>query len=427
MLLLFAMWTMALGVSAQRHKTIHSLRGNVDTLAFVKAYSDSLHSLRMRIDTTDVSLSLEDADLMYRLFVPPTFYHSVIKGRFAIYPSDFLGGTAKELVDSAMMNVYMTRPDLVTLSEKRLKAAGSIRKDLEQTVKPDVEMVDKIDLLPEENTDNVPVGVVIQKPNFWSFSGDNYLQFLQNYISDNWYKGGESNYSMVGSVTLNANYNSMRGLKFDNKLEMKLGFQTSKSDTLHKFKTNNDMIRYTGVIGLQAFNRWYYTLQLLAYTQFTQGLKSNDKKVYSDFMSPFNLNIGLGMEYSVKAIGNRLTGTVNIAPLSFNFRYVDRKNLAGNYGISGDHQTLEDFGSQVTSSLTWNISNQVSWKSRVYFYTTYKRTEIEWENTISLAISKFINANIFLYPRFDDSDDKDTDLGYFQFKEYSSLGFSYSF
>ena len=80
-------------------------------------------------------------------------------------------------------------------------------------------------------------------------------------------------------------------LKFENKLELKLGFQTSRGDTLHKFKTNNDLIRYTGKLGLQAHNQWYYTLQLLAYTQFAQGLKSNDKKVYSDFMSPFNVNL----------------------------------------------------------------------------------------------------------------------------------------
>jgi len=246
-------------------------------------------------------------------------------------------------------------------------------------------------------------------------------------VSGNWYKGGESNYSMVGNVTLNANYNNKSKLKLDNKLELKLGFQTSRGDTLHKFKTNNDMIRYTGKVGLQASKRWYYTFQLLAYTQFTKGLKSNDDYVYSDFMSPFNLNVGLGMDYSVEAAKKRLKGNINIAPLSFNFRYVDRKYLASRYGIKGDHRTLEDFGSQLTADLTWTFCDQVKWKTRLYFYTTYERTEIEWENTITLAVSKYISANLFLYPRFDDSTNRDDKLGYLQFKEYSSLGFSYSF
>ena len=42
-------------------------------------------------------------------------------------------------------------------------------------------------------------------------------------------------------------------------------------------------------------------------------------------------------------------------------------------------------------------------------------------------MSKYITANIFLYPRFDDSNVRDEDLGYWQFKEYTSIGLSYSF
>ena len=70
----------------------------------------------------------------------------------------------------------------------------------------------------------------IYRPNFWSFSGDYYLQFLQNFISDNWYRGGESNYSALGSIALNLNYNNKQRVKWDNKLEVKLGMQTSKGD-----------------------------------------------------------------------------------------------------------------------------------------------------------------------------------------------------
>jgi len=409
-------------VMAQR-RTHRRVVAKVDTAAVVTAYTDSLRELRARIDT--MSMANGDGGRFYRLFVPATFYHSVVNGRFSIVERQ--SAPVAAAVDSVLMRLYMERPELVVCSENRLKAAGSIRSDVGRPMKPQMKMVDKIDILPDDEPEVVPVGVMIQKPKFWDYSGDGYLQFLQNYVSGNWYKGGESNYSMVGSVTLNANYNNLSRLKWENKLELKLGFQTSRSDTLHKLKTNNDMIRYTGKLGLQASKRWYYTLQLLAYTQFTQGLKSNDRKVYSDFMSPFNLNLGIGMDYTVEALGKRLKGTVNLAPLSFNFRYVDRKNLASSYGITGDHHTLEDFGSQITSNLTWTISDELKWKIRFYFYTTFKRTEIECENTISLSISRYISANIFLFPRFDDSDDRDDKLGYWQFKEYSSLGFSYSF
>jgi hypothetical protein len=84
--------------------------------------------------------------------------------------------------------------------------------------------------------------------------------------------------------------------------------------------------------------------------------------------------------------------------------------------------------SQITANATWVINNVVTWKSRLYFFTSYKRTEAEWENTFELKVSKYITANIFLFPRFDDSSKtRDEDLGFFQFKEYSSLGFAYNF
>jgi len=248
-------------------------------------------------------------------------------------------------------------------------------------------------------------------------------------VSDNWYKGGENNYAAVGSITMEANYDNKSKFKWDNKLEMKLGFQTSPSDTVHRLKANEDLLRYTGKIGLQAANRWYYTLQLLAYTQFTRGFRANNENTFSDFMSPFNLSVGLGMDYKVEWFNKKLTGTVNMSPLAINYRYVDRANLAGSFGVKLDRHThsLTDFGSQLTASLQWKLNENVQWKSRIYGFTSYHRTELEWENTFSLRVSKYITANLFLFPRFDDANNWDDNLGYWQFKEYSSLGFSYTF
>ena len=223
------------------------------------------------------------------------------------------------------------------------------------------------------------------------------------------------------------NYNDKEKFLFENKLETKLGFQQSPSDTVHKFKTNNDLLRLTSKLGVQAHKRWYYTLQLLAYTQFARGLKANDKFVYSDFMSPFNMNIGIGMEYKVEALNKRLTGSLNFLPFSFNFTYVDRDDLTSRNGITGNHNTREDFGSQFTGDIKWQISEQVQWKSRLYVNTTYHRMLVEWENQFELKVTKYISANLFVYPRFDDAYIYDNDLGYFQLREYSSLGLSVSF
>jgi hypothetical protein len=167
-----------------------------------------------------------------------------------------------------------------------------------------------------------------------------------------------------------------------------------------------------------------------AYTQFAKGLKSNNTKVFSDFMSPFNLSVGLGMDYKVEWLNKRLTGTFNMSPIALNYRYVDRADLAKSFGIrvdEGHTHSLLDFGSEATAVLEWKLNDVVTWKTRLYGFTSYKRVELDWENTFTLRVSKYITANIFLHPRFDDSNNRDDKLGYWQFKEYSSLGFAYNF
>lgn len=363
----------------------------------------------------------------YRLFAPLTFYHNVADKTLALNSESAGKDAVTDEVDAALLNVYLNRPDLVSATESELQQAGNIREDVNQPIENRVEFAERVEEPVVYSPADVPVDVMVQKPKFWTRKGDGFLQFMQNYVSGNWHKGGESNYSMVGALTLEANYDNKNKWKWDNKLEMKLGFLRSRTDSLHKFKANEDLIRLTSKVGLEAAKNWYYTLQLLAYTQFTRGLKSNDAKTYSDFMSPFNLNLGLGMDYKVESKNKRLAGTVNLSPLAVNYRYVGRLALGPSYGLKEGKHSLVDLGSQLTADLTWKISENVTWKSRLYAFTSYKRAEIEWENTFALKVSKYITANLFLFPRFDDAGGYDSDLGYWQFKEYSSLGFAYSF
>ena len=374
---------------------------------------------------------------LYRLFTPMTFYHNVSGNLLDLNSSN---DDVDETVDRVLMNVYLNRPDLVEATETQLEESGSLREDLDQPIEQHVEFVKHAAPMPEDPQIE-PAEVEVTKPKFWTRKADGFLQFMQNYVSGNWYKGGESNYSALGSLTIEANYDNKGKWKWDNKLEAKLGFLTSRSDSLHKFKSNEDLLRLTSKVGLQATKRWYYTLQVLAWTQFARGLKSNDHRTYSDFFSPFNLNVGLGMDYKVEAFDKKLTGTINLSPIALNYRYVDRTQFANQnsehptdyswfpsrHGIDDGKRHLLDPGSQLTADLTWKLTENVTWKSRLWGFTSYHRGEIEWENTFQLKVSKYISANIFLYPRFDDGNVWDEDLGYWQFKEYTSIGLSYSF
>lgn len=429
-LLIFCLVLLAARVDAAkpRRTGIH-YKNSADTTCLFRSYADSLRLFRAAQDTAMATTQAEGGHpgRLYRLFVPVTFYHSAARDMFRdSSAADTLAPYIPE-VNRVLMSVYLNSPWLVRSTDRLLDKALEVREEIGAPINNKVDLVEKVPFQPEED-DFMPYDVVVKKPYFWTFGGDYYLQFLQNYVSTNWYKGGESNYSMVASATLTADYNNKQKLKFSNKLEMKLGFQTSKGDTLHNMKTSEDLFRYTGKLGLQATKKWYYTLQVLAYTQFMRGYKSNDHFVYSDIMSPFNVNVSLGMDYNVSWFEKKLTGNMQMAPLAYNFRYVGRLNLATNYGLDEGRHTMNDFGSEFTVDLTWKFSDMIRWKTRLYGYTTYKRAELEWENTFTFQFNRYISSNIFVYPRFDDgASTRDKNHGYWQFKEYASIGFSYNF
>ena len=407
-----------------------SLPAGARGVSIYERYMDSLRSLRSEIYSSTSADSLRKPVLSayscYRLFAPATFYYAIAADKLLLWRGDNDGDDERQTVDDALLRLYLQHPELVAGTEKSLRHASEIDEEIEEPIHHDVDYAEIGGEMPTDSVD-VAVEVVVAKPKFWTVSGDYYLQFLQNYISSNWYKGGESSYSMVASATMQANYNSLKGIKFDNKLELKLGFQTAKSDSLHSFLTSEDLIRYTGKFGIQATKRWYYTLQLIAYTQFMRGYKSNDEYVYSDFFSPFNANLSLGMDYTVSLFKDKLTGTIQLAPIAYNFKYVGRHELAEDYGLDAGDRQLHELGSGITADLTWQFLDNIKWVTRLYYYTTYSRTELEWENTLTFQFSKYISSNIFVYPRFDDSTDRDDHHGYWQLKEYASFGVTYAF
>lgn len=393
------------------------------------SYRDSLRALRDSIfgDTLraprHVSAGI-DVLTAAQMFLPLTYYKDKVAGAFGMGDGDGVGEQA--FADSTLLRLYTQRPDLVQTTSSRLQANRSRLDRITTPIRTETEFTDQRVPNPVE-PDVAPVRLVVHKPNFWTYTGDYSLQFMQNYVSGNWHKGGESNYSTLASVIMEAKYNNRQKLKWENKLEMRFGLQSSRSDSLHSYKTTEDLLRLTSKVGLQASKRWYYALQLIAYTQFTHSYKANDPTLYSDFLAPLNVNLSLGMDYNVDWFDHRLKGNVHLAPLAYNMKYTRIRSLSGRLGIDDNRRFLNDFGSEFTVDLMWTLMEDFTWRTRLYGYTTYERAELEWENTLTLRFNRFISAQLFLYPRFDDGGARDDHHGYFQFKEYASIGFNYKF
>lgn len=395
----------------------------IDTLQTMKAAFDSIANTRNVNHSGDLLIN----PYYYRLFVPPMLYRSSLKEAMDI-PTDRSASSGNLKLNSAInrffLDMYTQHPHLVRYTDADLDREGGIRKDIEKKVDYKANVSDKVKVQEVEGVVE-PIVAISRKPNFWTFGGKLKLQLMQNYISDNWYKGGSSSNSMIYNSTFWANYNNKQKVQWDNKLEMNLGFQTNKDDTYHSFKTNTDLLRMTNKLGIRASGHWYYTVSLQSWTQFYRKYANNSDYIYSDFMSPFESILSLGMDY--KQNKQKYNLTIVLAPLSYDFIFVGRHDLTGRYGVPGRHHSYEKIGSNITCNIDWKICKELTWTSRLFCFTNYKSVVAEWENTFSFQINKFLSSTLYLYPRFDDAYHSDKSHAKIQFKEYLSMGLDWSF
>ena len=437
----FIISLLSIAVSAQRKRNVSPALTPEQT-AFshiAQQYADSLTALRMKFDSltaaTDVNSneSLLINPYYYRLFVNPMLYRSSLKQAMDIRLADdsntsgMTGNSNLKLnssINDFFLNLYTQHPNMVRLTDADLEKEGGVRTDINKKLDYKATVSDKVKTQELEGVVE-PVVAISRKPNFWTFGGKLKLQLMQNYISDNWYKGGSSSNSMIYNSTFWANYNNKQKVQWDNKLEMNLGFQTNKDDTHHSFKTNTDLLRMTNKLGIRASGHWYYTVSLQSWTQFYRKYANNSDYIYSDFMSPFESLLSVGMDYKQNRKNYNLT--VVLAPLSYDFIFVGRHDLTSRYGVPGRHHSYEKIGSNVTCNIDWKICKELTWTSRLFCFTNYKSVVAEWENTFNFKINKFLSSTLYLYPRFDDAYHSDKSHAKIQFKEYLSMGLDWSF
>lgn len=390
---------------------------------------------------------------LFQLLSSPTYYSSAAQQNFSL-PAKTEGALSGNVeartqrINEMLANVYATQPWLVERMEAPSSPSLTTAETEEAPSATPEEVPNSVDASAPDGGGEVQQGatflgdmdafhIKVKRPNFWKVKGGFNVQLQQTYISDNWYQGGDDSFSANGQFTLEANYNNKQKLTWDNKLEARLGFQTMDRYSLTgKFKPTTDLLRLTSKLGVKAFSHWYYTLAFQSWTQMTRAYEYyNDgngvqqSRVTSDFMSPFEAVLSLGMEYKLEK--PRFTLGANIAPVAVNYKHVSRsiykdaQTLYQKFGL--EHHDRFDFGSNLTVNAKWAICKQLTWQGRLYFFTSYHRTTAEFENTFSLKVNKYLSTILFLYPRFDDGVKRGEDHGYFQFKEYLSFGLDVSF
>lgn len=280
-----------------------------------------------------------------------------------------------------------------------------------------------------------PVTVEVEKveikPRNWLHTFKGSLHFTQAYVSDNWYQGGENNINVLGDIQWDCNLNQVLHPKwlFNNSLQYKLGVMTAHNDSLRHYAINEDNFQFSSQLGYKAVKNWYYSATLLFKTQLFNNYKSNTNTMTASFLSPAELNVGLGMTYNYKDKYETKVFTLSLAPLSYNLkicRDIDRLDPT-TFGIDAGHHTKHSFGSTVEAKLNWKISNSITWESRFYAFTNYEYVQGDWENTFDFSITRHLNTKFYVHLRYDKSRPWHADWKYWQLKEILSLGLTYRF
>lgn len=422
----------ALQVQAQTLRHTHDANVQKESKTY-RHYTEQLARLVQQRDSAihNPGVSKAPSAYAYRIFVPATLYNSALMRLFSP-DSVMLRDTSlaiSRVADDMLVRLYAEHPEKVRQADSRMNKAGTLRQDVEKSLKSDVSLAAKVknvNLGPELDGDVV---LVTRKPNFWKFKGSVSLQFTQNYVTDNWYQGGESNYSGLAMANLHLNYDNKQRIQWENQLELQLGFQTNKSDAYHKLKATNNLIRLTSKFGYKAVSTLYYTGQLLTWTQLVPQYDNNSMNLRSEFLGPLYVNLSVGVDYKWNI--KRFSGNIYLAPVSYNLRYISNADLWSKHGIPQGKHSLHDAGSSILINWKVDIWKNINWQSRMYFFTNYSYVNYEWENTINFVINRYLSTKLFLYPRIDTSRDFSNGVEgrskHFMFKEWLSLSLNYNF
>ena len=269
----------------------------------------------------------------------------------------------------------------------------------------------------------------------WSKGAKFQVHASQNYISSNWYKGGESNMAMTMYAMGYFNYDNRKGLQWDNKAEWKLGLYGMASDSLRWLRVNEDLLRLNSKLGYKAFKNFYYTAEWDFQTSLFNTYKSNTYVRASGPFSPIRMSLSAGMDYKWKSMVS-----VFVSPLSYKLIYVadmsyregvlPEENIAHQVGITDGTRRSNQLGALIRTDFDYDFNESIGMEVHFSFFGNYaskiKGVEVGCEVIGNFKINRFLSAKVSLYPRYDSTTlPADGGKPKMQFYELISLGFNY--
>lgn len=285
-------------------------------------------------------------------------------------------------------------------------------------------------VLPEPEVDGTELIEIEQKRIIWLHKMQYALQFSQAYLSPNWYQGGNNHLALLVNLFWNVQLNQAfyPNLLFENTLSYKLGMNSTPQDKYHKYSISEDLFQWNLRAGFKAFKKWFYSFTLQFKTQFLNNYGSDSEVRKASFLSPADLNIGLGMTYSTVNTKKTFALGASISPISYNLKAcLDSHVDPTQFSIPVGKKTASQIGSSGELTIDWTLARNINYKSRVFLFTDYHYFMGDWENTLSFSINRFLSTQLYCRLRYDSSADPAKGWKRWMLKEILSFGFSYAF
>ncbi len=260
----------------------------------------------------------------------------------------------------------------------------------------------------------------------WYKEARTLVQFTQNYISPNWYKGGNSSLALLALVKGQINYKKDKFI-WENTGEWRMGLTTTgKTDSIHKVNVTDDLFKLYSKAGYQVYsNKLFVSGAVEFQTTFLPSWRQNSNQIKSTFLTPIRFNISIGLDY--KPLDWL---TINFSPATYKLVHATISDSlrvkVTDYGIEEGQKTLSEFGSSVRVEAKYKPLREIEIYTLLYFYTNYRQVEFDWQIDVDFIINRFLSTHLTLHPRFD-STVRSTEPQHLQFKELLSIGFNHYF
>ena len=354
----------ALSVFIFQFSTLHA----DDTLVVMHQYADTL-----KLQDAQQTVQFNDDDMLLALIAEQS---RLIADSLAAIDSTQMD--SREAMQRLQAMQDKLRRDSLYIDSLRIEA---IRQETQQK-----------HIFRDEEEDKADIRRAIQQQySPWFKEARTLVQFTQNYISPNWYKGGNSSLAMLAILKGDIKYKK-GNFVWENTGEWRMGLSTTgKTDTVHKVNVTDDQFKIYSKAGYQVYSKLFVSAAVDFQTTLLPSWKTNSQQLKSGLMTPIRFNISAGVDYKpVDWV------TINFSPINFKLVHAaisdSLRVQVTDFGIDKGNKTLAELGSSLRVEMKYKPLREIELYSLLYLYTNYRQVEFDWQIEVDFIINRFLST-----------------------------------